>query len=106
MSHIAWSFADCTDWLRARSDAARRAGASVVLDIQPSPSGFARLRVERGARIGEITIWADGRAHVVILDLGVGDFVLERDGVSLIGASPEHSFDEFFAQLAAEPGEA
>jgi hypothetical protein len=99
MSHIAWSFADCAEWLRVRSDAVRRSGASVVLDVQESSSGFARLRIERGLRIGELTVWGDGRAHVVILDLRVGDFVFERDGVSLVGPSPEPSLDEFFALL-------
>jgi len=55
--------------------------------------------VERNLRLGELTVWEDGAAHMVVLDLHSGVIVFERDGVSLASAPPEVTLKDFFDRL-------
>jgi hypothetical protein len=101
MSNASWSFADFVRWLRTKSEALRGLGATVDLDVHESPRASARLRVDRGKRLGELTVWDDGAAHMAVIDLQSGDFVFERDGVSLAQTPPPGWLNEFFEQLEA-----
>jgi hypothetical protein len=102
MSNATWSFAYFVRWLRTKSESLRASGATVELDVHESHRASARLRVESGKRLGELTVWDDGSAHMAVIDLQSGDFVFERDGVSLAEApSPPSALNEFFEQLEA-----
>ena len=101
MSNITWSFADFIQGLRAKSGTLRAAGATVEFDVHETPRASARLRVERGMRLGELTVWEDGSAHMAVINLSSGDFVFERDGVSLVEAASPSGLEEFFEQLGA-----
>ncbi len=99
MSNVTWSFADFARWLRTKSEALKGTGAIVEFDLQETPRASARLRVEHGKRLGELTVWDDGAAHMAVMDLPSGDFVFERDGVSLAEAPSLSVLEEFFEQL-------
>jgi hypothetical protein len=100
MTQTTWSFSKFAEWLRARVDLLREAGSVAELEIQRAPRASVRCRVERGTRLGELTVWDDGSAHMAVVDLASGEFVFERDGVSVAGGSSEHGLAEFFAYLA------
>jgi len=101
MSNATWSFADFVRWLRTKSEALKGSGATVEFDFHETSRASARLRVEHGKRLGELTVWDDGVAHMAVMDLPSGDFVFERDGVSLAEALPPSELQEFFDQLEA-----
>jgi hypothetical protein len=77
------SIHDIVGALRDVAASARWAGAIKELQEVSGPEASVRVRLERGRLIGELTAWGHGSAHLVILDLDTGDFVFERDGVSL-----------------------
>ncbi len=99
MIDINWSFPDFVVWLRAKSEAFKGLNAVIEFDVQNAARASARLRVERGKRLGELTVWDDGAAHMAVLDLQSGDFVFERDGVSFAETPAERGLKEFFEHL-------
>ena len=101
MSNSTWSFAGFVQWLLTKSEALRESGATVELDVHQTPRASARLRIERGRRLAELTVWDDGAAHMAVIDLPSGDFIFERDGMSLAEASSSSGLKEFFEQLEA-----
>lgn len=101
MNNASWSFADFVRWLRTKSENLREVGATIEFQINETPRASARLKVERGRQLGELTVWEDGVAHMAVLDLGSGDFVFERDGVLLAGAISSSELEEFFKRLDA-----
>lgn len=100
MTQTTWSFSEFTEWLRARVDLIGQPGAVAELESRRAPRASVRCRVESGTRLGELTVWDDGSAHMAVVDLGSGEFVFERDGVSVAGGGSEHGLAEFFAYLA------
>jgi hypothetical protein len=103
MTGTKWSFDEFVDVLRRRSETLSGRGAAVELDVQSAARSSVRLRVECGKRLGELTVWGDGSAHMVVVDLGSGNYVYERDGVSLAEESVERALKGFFGKL--EPGQ-
>ena len=103
MSSITWSFADFVRWLRTKSEALTGSGAIVEFEVHETPRASARLRAEQGKRLGELTVWDDGSAHMAVIDVQSGDFVFERDGVSLVEAPFPSALSEFFEQLETRP---
>jgi hypothetical protein len=99
MSNVNWSFLDFVQWVRAQGEALERLGAGVELHVQESGRPSVRLRVERGKCLGELTVWGDGTAHMAIVDIQSGEFVFERDGVSVDGSAIESGLKEFFDRV-------
>lgn len=96
MSIANWSFAEAIAWLRTRGEGFSCSGASVELDVRPAS---VRLRVETRRRLGELTVWENGVAHMAVVELGSGAVVFERDGESLMGAPLEIALQGFFDRL-------
>jgi hypothetical protein len=101
MNNVTWSFSDFVRWLRTKSETLRGLGATIDFHVNEAFRASVRLRVERGKQLGELTVWEDGAAHMAVLDLASGDFVFERDGVSLAEASSSSELKEFFERLEA-----
>jgi len=99
MTNVTWSFDNAVRWLREKSGTLEESGVIVELEVHDTGRGSARLRVERGWRLGELTVWSDGIAHMAVLDLPSGDFILERDGVPLTEAPFEAAFKDFFDEV-------
>lgn len=102
MNTIAWSFSDFVRWLRTKCEALQRQGAVVELAIHESGRGSARLRIEHGKRLSELTVWDDGFAHMAVVDLLSGGFVFERDGVSLANLPVDSGLKEFLDHALTE----
>lgn len=99
MSSVNWSFSDFVVWLRVKCEEIKELNSVIHLDVQNTARASVRLRIERGMRLGELTVWDDGTAHMAVLDLQSGDFVFERDGVSLSDTSAETGLRSFFECL-------
>jgi hypothetical protein len=99
MNNEHWSFSDFVRWLRAKSETLRGLGATVEFQINDTARASVRLRIEHGQNLGELIAWDDGAAQMSVLDLASGDFVFERDGVSLSGAASSSELNEFFERL-------
>lgn len=92
-----WSFQKFSDWLTAKSEAFREDGFIIELQLNDAPRSSIRLRAEREARVGELTVWDDGMASEAVIDLQAGDFVYMHDGIQL-SSEWEHQLEEFFEQ--------
>lgn len=92
-----WSFENFYGWLTTKSETLREEGFIVELQRNDAPRSSIRLRAERGARVGELTVWDDGMASEAVIDLNAGDFVHMHDGARLNGEW-ENQLEEFFEQ--------
>lgn len=66
----------------------------VDIQVQDEMRPSIRLRLEKSAQLGELTVWSDGIAQEIIVDLETGDFIYERDNTQLDGNWADHL--EFF----------
>jgi len=85
MSADNWTFDTFATWLTVKSEAFRADGFIIELQRHDGPRSSIRLKAERSARVGELTVWDDGMASEAVIDLQVGDFVHMRDGTQLSG---------------------
>jgi hypothetical protein len=92
-----WSFKEFSGWLTTKCDALREEGFIAELQRNDAPRSSIRLRAERGARVGELTVWDDGMASEAVIDLNAGDFVHMQDGTRLT-SEWENQLEEFFQQ--------
>jgi len=99
MSEEKWTFDIFVKWLTKKSDEFRADGFIVELQHHDGPRSSIRLKAERSARVGELTVWDDGMASEAVIDLQVGDFVHMRDGTQLSG-DWELQLAEFFDETA------
>jgi hypothetical protein len=99
MSNPRWSYREFVRWLESEGDRLAALGAAVEFHVQRGRSPSVRLRVELGMRLSELTVWEDGSAHVAVVDLESGDFVFERDGISVAGLSSQSGLEEFFDEI-------
>lgn len=91
-----WSFDSFVQQMRSEGEALAHNRASVEIEVQQDMRPSVRLRVEHNGCLGELTAWEGGTAHVAVVDLRSGDFVLERDAVDLGDESSELTLRLFF----------
>jgi hypothetical protein len=99
MSIVRWSFAEFIRWLRCESVLLKDEGFLVELQVSDATRPSARLRAEKKLLVGELTVWDDGATHVAVVDLRSGEFIFERDGLSLASIAPEEGLKPFFVCL-------
>lgn len=103
MSSADWSFVEFAGWLRTKSELLSAEGAVIGFEHVETGRASVRLRIENGMRLGELTVWDDGCAHMAVVDLGSNDFIYERDGVCLAKAPIEEGLGEFFKFVGSSP---
>jgi hypothetical protein len=82
---MSWSFYTFSAWLNAKAESFREKGLIVDLQAQDEIRPSIRLRVEASSQLGELIVWSDGAAQEMVVDLGTGDFIYERDDIRLDG---------------------
>jgi hypothetical protein len=80
-----WSFFSFSAWLKSKAESCREEGMVVDLQVQDEIRPSIRLRIEVSSQLGELTVWSDGIAQEMIVDLGTGEFIYERDNIQLDG---------------------
>ena len=99
---MSWSFSSFSAGLKSKAESFRKVGVMVDIQVQDQIRPSIRLRLEKSAQLGELTVWSDGIAQEMIVDLETGDFIYERDNTQLDENWADH-LEFFFRQFDDRP---